>query len=92
DYLLRALFWNAGSQQRFLGWKVQRLRETDGTERDQPFWDTSLPEEQVLEASLRQLFPIDAEDWERSNTPERERVRRREFQARLEGVLGQGQP
>jgi hypothetical protein len=91
EYLIRTLFRNEASRQRFLGWKVQLLRETDGTEREQPFWDIPFQEEQALEAIIRQLLPIDSKDWERSNTPECERVRRREFQVRLEGLLGQGQ-
>ena len=92
DFLIRTLFRHGGSRLRFLGWKVQRLRESDGTERDQPFWDIAFQEEKALEAVLRQLLEIDSEDWEQSNTPQRERVRRQEFQARLEGRLGQWQP
>ena len=88
DYLIRTLFRGENSRQRFLGWKVQRLREHDGTERDQPFWEIAIQEEQALEAIIRQQFPIDADDWERSNTPERERKRRREFRARLDAQLG----
>ena len=92
DFLIRTLFRHGGLRLRFLGWKVQRLRESDGTERDQPFWDIAFQEEKALEAVLRQLLEIDSEDWEQSNTPQRERVRRQEFQARLEGRLGQWQP
>ncbi len=76
-FRLRLLFRSQPDERlRFLGWKVQSLREADGTVRDQPFWDLSESEEARLASALRQLPWIAAADWATANTSERERSRR----------------
>ena len=76
-FLLRLLFRpEPTSGWRFLGWKVQRLREADGLERDQPFWDLTPAEEEALNSALLPLPWITPTAWSSANLPEKERHRR----------------
>jgi hypothetical protein len=86
-YLLRCLYRRSGESMKFLGWKVQLLRDFTSSENvENPFWDLSRKEEIALEKVLQQAAFFTNEDFLQANTPQKERNRRLEFQAKIENL------
>jgi hypothetical protein len=86
-YLLRCLYRRSGESKKFLGWKVQLLRDFTSSENvENPFWDLSPKEERALEKVLRQAAFFTKEDFLQANTPRKERKRRFDFQAEIENL------
>jgi len=86
-YLLRCLYRRSGESKKFLGWKVQLLRDfTSSKNVENPFWNLSLEEEQALENVLRQSSFFTNDDYLQANTPQKERKRRLNFQAKFENL------
>ena len=86
-YLLRCLYRRSGESKKFLGWKVQLLRDFTSSENvENPFWNLSLKEEQALENVLRQASFFTNDDYLQANTPQKERKRRLNFQAEFENL------
>ena len=86
-YLLRCLYRRSGDSKKFLGWKVQLLRDFSSSENvENPFWDLSPKEERALEKVLRQAAFFTKEDFLQANTPRKERKRRFDFQAEIENL------
>ena len=86
-YLLRCLYRRSGDSKKFLGWKVQLFRNfTDSKNIENPFWNLSLKEEQVLENVLRKTSFFTKDDYLQANTPQKERKRRLDFQAKFENL------
>ena len=86
-YLLRCLYRRSGESKKFLGWKVQLLRDfTSSKNVENPFWNLSLEEEQALENVLRQASFFTNDDYLQANTPQKERKRRLNFQAEFENL------
>jgi O-succinylbenzoic acid--CoA ligase len=86
-YLLRCLYRRSGDSKKFLGWKIQLLRDfTSSKNVENPFWNVSLKEEQALENVLRQSSFFTNEDYLQANTPQKERERRLNFQAEFENL------
>ena len=80
-YLLRCLYRRSVSAKKFLGWKVQLLRDLSSSENmENPFWELSLMEENALACELEKTCLISKNDFELSNTPQKERERRIDFQ------------
>ena len=83
SYLIRCLYKDAHFPEAFFGWKVQTLREADGVEVDQPFWEVAEREAFLLQelmqayALIPQIIPADA------NLPQRESRRRNKWQQDL---------
>ena len=72
---------------KFLGWKVQLLRDFSSSENvENPFWDLSRKEEIALEKVLQQAAFFTKDDYLQANTPQKERNRRLEFQAKIENL------
>ena len=86
-YLLRCLYRRSGESKKFLGWKVQLLRDfTSSKNIINPFWNVSRNEEQALEDILRQAPFFTNDDYMQANTPQKERKRRRDFQVEFENL------
>ena len=86
-YLLRCLYRRSGESMIFLGWKVQLLRDFTSSENvENPFWDLSRKEEIALEKVLGQAAFFTKDDFLQANTPQKERNRRLEFQAKIENL------
>jgi hypothetical protein len=86
-YLLRCLYRRSGESKKFLGWKVQLLRDFTSSENvENPFWNLSLKEEQALENVLRQASFFTNDDYLQANTPQKDRKRRLNFQAEFENL------
>jgi len=86
-YLLRCLYRRSGESKKFLGWKVQLLRDfTSSKNIENPFWNLSLKEVQALENVLREASFFTNEDYLQANTPQKERKRRLDFQAEFENL------
>ena len=86
-YLLRCLYRRSGESKKFLGWKVQLLRDfTSSKNIVNPFWNLSLKEEQALENVLRKASFFTSNDYLLANTPQKERKRRLDFQAKFENL------
>ena len=80
-YLLRCLYRRISTTKKFLGWKVQLLHDLkSGEQIEAPFWELSLEEEKSLEINMRSCGLFSDSEFEYSNTPEKERKRRTEFQ------------
>ncbi len=84
-YLLRCLYRRSGSTKNFLGWKVQLLKDFTSDEKvENPFWDLSRKEEKLLENVLKKAGFFSRDEYLHSNTAEKERKRRFEFQKEIE--------
>ncbi len=84
-YLLRCLYRRSGSTKKFLGWKVQLLKDFTSSEKvENPFWDLSRKEEKLLENVLKKAGFFSRDEYLHSNTAEKERKRRFEFQKEIE--------
>ncbi|MBS1254558.1 MAG: 2-succinylbenzoate--CoA ligase [Deltaproteobacteria bacterium] len=87
-YLLRCLYRRIDSAKKFLGWKVQLLREFSKSENhENPFWEISLEEENSLEAWLQQSGLFNTDDYLQANTPQKERTRRAAFQSQIDNLF-----
>ena len=84
-YLLRCLYRRSGSTKNFLGWKVQLVKDfTSAEEVGNPFWELSRKEEKLLENVLKKAGFFSRDEYLHSNTAEKERKRRFEFQKEIE--------
>ena len=84
-YLLRCLYRRSGSTKNFLGWKVQLVKDfTSAEEVGNPFWELSRKEEKLLEKVLKKAGFFSKDEYLHSNTAEKERKRRFEFQKEIE--------
>ena len=87
-YLLRCLYRRADSENKFLGWKVQLLKDFSKSEDlESPFWDISSVESNALEKKILQFGLFSADDHQNANTPLREIKRRAEFQAQIDELF-----
>ena len=84
-YLLRCLYRHADSEKKFLGWKVQLLKDFSSSEdMESPFWDISSVESNTLEKKMLQSGLITEDEYQNANTPLREIKRRAEFQIQID--------
>ena len=87
-YLLRCLFRCADSEKKFLGWKVQLLKDFSKSEDlESPFRDISSVESDVLEEKMLQFGFFSIDDHQNANTPLKEMKRRSEFQAQIDELF-----
>ena len=87
-YLLRCLYKRVDSENKFLGWKVQLLKDFSKSEDlESPFWDISSVESNALEKKILQFGLFSADDHQNANTPLREIKRRAEFQAQIDELF-----
>jgi len=87
-YLLRCLYRRADSEKKFLGWKVQLLKDFSKSEDlESPFWDISSVESNALEKKMLQSGLISADEHQNANTPLREIKRRAEFQTQIDELF-----
>ena len=87
-YLLRCLYKRVDSEKKFLGWKVQLLKDFSKSEDlESPFWDISRVESNALEKKILQLGLFSVDDHQNANTPLREIKRRAEFQAQIDELF-----
>ena len=87
-YLLRCLYRHIASGKKFLGWKVQCMRELSNSENvEHPFWELDQEEEKMLENELHNSGLFSTDDLHKSNTPLRERKRRADFQKKIDYLL-----
>jgi len=87
-YLLRCLYKRVDSEKRFLGWKVQLLKDFSISEDlESPFWDISGVESNAIEKNMQQFGFFSADDHKNANTPSREIKRRAEFQAQIDELF-----
>ena len=87
-YLLRCLYRRADSEKKFLGWKVQLLKDFSKSEDlEIPFWDISSGESNALEKKMLQSGLISADEHQNANTPLREIKRRAEFQTQIDELF-----
>jgi len=83
-YLLRCLYIRADHENKFLGWKVQLLKDFSKSEDlESPFWDISNVESNAIEKKMLQSGLISADEHQNANTPLIEIKRREEFQAQI---------
>ena len=86
-YLLRCLYRRSGKSKNFLGWKVHLFRDFNSSKNvENPFWNLSLKELQALEKVLEQASFFNRNDYLKSNTPQKERIRRLNFQSKFENL------
>ncbi|MGA0223652.1 MAG: o-succinylbenzoate--CoA ligase [bacterium] len=79
-YLIRCLYSSTNQKNRFLGWKVQLLKDIgNGKELSHPIWAMNEIEEEVLETVLMDKRIFSKEDLEQANTPAIDRLRRKNF-------------
>ena len=79
-YLIRCLYSSTNQKNRFLGWKVQLLKDIgNGKELSHPIWAMNEIEEEVLETVLMDKRIFSKEDLEQANTPAKDRLRRKNF-------------
>ena len=79
-YLIRCLYSSTNQKNRFLGWKVQLLKDIgNGKELSHPIWAMNEIEEEVLETVLMDNRIFSKEDLEQANTPAKDRLRRKNF-------------
>ena len=83
SYILRCFYNDGRCPDGLLGWKVQALREADGVEREQPFWDLTVAEELMLEAVMLQWELLPRPIPPHTNFPRYERRRRALWQQKL---------
>ena len=87
-YLIRCLYRRADSEKKFLGWKVQLLKDFSTSEDlKSPFWDISSVESNSLKEKMLQFGLFSAYDHQNANTPLREIKRRAEFQAQIDELF-----
>ena len=87
-YLLRCLYRRSVSEKKFLGWKVQLLRDLSSSEDlEHPFWELSQEEEQALANELRESGMFTEIDFQQANTPQMERKRRTVFQNEVDNMF-----
>ena len=87
-YLLRCLYRHSASGKKFLGWKVQFMRELSNSEKvEHPFWELNREEEIILENELYQSGLFSTDDLLKSNTPPKERKRRADFQRKIDNLF-----
>ena len=87
-YLLRCLYKRADSEKKFLGWRVQLLKDFSKFEDlESPFWDISSGESNTLEKKMLQLGFFSADENQNANTPLREIKRRAEFQIQIDELF-----
>ena len=87
-YLLRCLYKRVDSENKFLGWKVQLLKDFSKSEDlESPFWDISNVESNALEKKILQFGLFSTDDHQNANTPLREIKRRAEFQAQIDELF-----
>ena len=87
-YLLRCLYRHSASGKKFLGWKVQFMRELSNSEKvEHPFWELNQEEEIILENELYQSGLFSTDDLLKSNTPPKERKRRADFQRKIDNLF-----
>ena len=87
-YLLRCLYKRADSEKKFLGWRVQLLKDFSKSEDlESPFWDFSSGESNTLEKKMLQLGFFSADENQNANTPLREIKRRAEFQIQIDELF-----
>ena len=87
-YLLRCLYKRADSEKKFLGWKVQLLKDFSKSEDlESPFWDISSVESNALEKKMLQSGFFLADDHQNANTTLREIKRREEFQTQIDELF-----
>ena len=68
-YLIRCLYSSTNQKNRFLGWKVQLLKDIgNGKELSHPIWAMNEIEEEVLETVLMDKRIFSKEDLEQANT------------------------
>ena len=84
-YLLRCLYSIESKKKAlFLGWKVHCLLDMNtGFEKMQPIWEMKPQEERLIESILIRQNLVPGPDLENTNTPEKDRERRRLFDALL---------
>ena len=82
-FLLRCLYRNNSSGLKFLGWKVQLMRELSCKDNmEHPFWELSLEAEKLIENELCKSGLCSTNDIQQANTPKIERKRRADFQTK----------
>ncbi len=87
-YMLRCLYKRVDNKKKFLGWKVQILKDFSKSEElKNPFWDISSAESDTLEKKILQLGLISANELQNANTPVREKNRRAEFQTQIDKIF-----
>ena len=87
-YLLRCLYRRVDSENKFLGWKVQLLKDFAKPEDlESPFWDISSVESNALKEKMLQFGLFSAYDHQNANTPLREKKRRAEVQAQIDELF-----
>ena len=87
-YLLRCLYRRVDSENKFLGWKVQLLKDFSKSEDlESSFWDISSVESNALEKKILQFGLFSADDHQNANTPLREIKRRAEFQSQIDELF-----
>jgi len=87
-YLLRCLYRRVDSENKFLGWKVQLLKDFSKSEDiESPFCDISSVESNALEKKILQFGLFSADNHQNANTPLREIKRRAEFQAQIDELF-----
>ena len=75
-------------REKFLGWKVQFIRELSNSEKvEHPFWEINQEEEIILENELYQSGLFSTDDLLKSNTPPKERKRRADFQRKIDNLF-----
>ena len=87
-YLLRCLYRRADSEKKFLGWKVQFLKDFSKSEDlESPFWDISSVESNALEKKMLQSGLFSEDEVQDANTSLREIKRRAEFQIQIDELF-----
>ena len=87
-YLLRCLYRRVDSENKFLGWKVQLLKDfSKPKDLESPFWDISSVESIALEKKMIQFGLFSEGDHQNANTPLREIRRLAEFQAQIDELF-----
>ena len=87
-YLLRCLYKRVHSKKKFLGWKVQLLKDFSKFENlEYPFWDISSSESIALEKKILQYGFVSADELDNSNNHLREKTRRKEFQTKIDQIV-----
>ena len=81
-------FCKSSAENKFLGWKVQLLKDFSKSEDlESPFWDISSVESNAIEKKILQFGLFSTDDHQNANTPLREIKRRTEFQAQIDELF-----
>ena len=87
-YLLRCLYKRVNTDKKFLGWKIQLLKDFSKSEDlESPFWEISRVESNALEKKMLQSGFFSADENQNANTPLREIKRREEFQTQIDELF-----